>query len=488
MRACLATEAEIGGQRQREPGHERDDQQAYDQHHQVGQHGARGLLDVAFHHRAADVEADSGERHEAADAHGDDQHQRVVQLADAELAGDRQQERRQHVERGQPLQQHADHDQQDDRAHHEHCGAAADRLQQHHQPLRQVGDRQRPGKCGGGGEDEQQHAGHRRGIGHDAEEAADRHFLVDEGGEQHAIDHGQRGDFRRRRDAGQDADQQRAGHQQGQDGIEAGADDGGYGRARQPLLAGGAGAEPDHQHQAQRHHRSRHQPADEHGADRDIGDRSHDQHGNAWRYGFAHHGRGGEHRGPLGRAVAFGQLLAHHRADGGDVGGLGARQAGDRVHAGNGDLQQAALHVADQKLDETHQTNADAAALHHQACENEEGNREQDEISGAVDHGLRQHDQRGRAGAPEIGRGGKQQHEADGNAGEDRGEEQRQRHHDGGIVAEQRQPDVAGQGCYRNGAEERCAHPQCKRAVIAAQVDDGVHGQQRHADRQRRAD
>ena len=102
--------------------------------------------------------------------------------------------------------------------------------------------------------------------------------------------------------------------------------------------------------------------------------------------------------------------------------------------------------MADQRMDEAHQADADAAALHHEPGENEERHREQNEIAGAVDHGLRQHHQRGGSGSPQIGRGREQQHEADGNAGEDRDKEQAERRDDRGVVAEQRQPDVAGEG------------------------------------------
>ncbi len=113
--------------------------------------------------------------------------------------------------------------------------------------------------------------------------------------------------------------------------------------------------------------------------------------------------------------------------------------------------------MADQRMDEAHQPDADAAAFHHQARENEERHRQQDEIAGAVDHGLRQHHQRSGSGAPQIGRGRQQQHEADGNAGEDRDEEQAEGGDDRGVVAEQRQPDVAGQRGDGDGRGERSA-------------------------------
>ena len=200
-------------------------------------------------------------------------------------------------------------------------------------------------------------------------------------------------------------------------------------------------------------------------ADRYAGDRADDQHRDAGRHRFAHHGGGGQHRGAFGRAVAFAEFVAHHRADGGDVGRLRAGQSRDDIHAGDGDLQQAALHMADQRVDEAHQPDADAAAFHHQAGENEERHREQNEIAGAVDHGLRQHHQRCGSGAPQIGRGRQQQHEADGNAGENGDEEQAERGDDRGVVAEQRQPDVAGQRGDRDGRGEGRADataPSCR--------------------------
>src|SRR5665213_1558614 len=89
--ADLSVETEIMRETEREPWHESDDQQPCDEHDEIGQHRARCGLDVATHDRAADIESDPGERHEAADAHGDDQHQRIMQLAEAELAGDRDQ-------------------------------------------------------------------------------------------------------------------------------------------------------------------------------------------------------------------------------------------------------------------------------------------------------------------------------------------------------------------------------------------------------------
>src|SRR5438034_2693532 len=42
--------------------------------------------DVASHDRAANVESHTGERHEAAHPHGDDQHQRIVQAAEPDTA------------------------------------------------------------------------------------------------------------------------------------------------------------------------------------------------------------------------------------------------------------------------------------------------------------------------------------------------------------------------------------------------------------------
>ena len=147
---------------------------------------------------------------------------------------------------------------------------------------------------------------------------------------------------------------------------------------------------------------------------------------------------GGENGCAFGRTVAFAELVAHHGADGGDVGGLRAGQSRDHVHARDRDLKQAALHMADQGVDEADQPDADAAALHHEAGQNEEGHGKENEVAGAVDHGLRQHHQGCRSGAPEIGRGRQQQDEADGNAGQDRDKEQAERDNDGGVVAKHR--------------------------------------------------
>ena len=116
---------------------------------------------------------------------------------------------------------------------------------------------------------------------------------------------------------------------------------------------------------------------------RHIGDRADDQHGDARRHGLAHDGRGGKHRRAFGGAVASRQFVAHDRADGGDVGGLGAGEAGDDVHADHRDLQQSAAKVADQRVNEADQPHADAAALHDQSGQDEEGNGEKNEVPGA---------------------------------------------------------------------------------------------------------
>src|SRR5580698_7444428 len=61
----LSAKAEIVRQEQRERWHERHDQKSDQQHDEIGKHGARCGLDIAAHHRAADVESHTGERHEA---------------------------------------------------------------------------------------------------------------------------------------------------------------------------------------------------------------------------------------------------------------------------------------------------------------------------------------------------------------------------------------------------------------------------------------
>src|SRR5215831_14617788 len=95
----LQAEAEILRQREREPRHERDDDESGEHHDQIWEHGARRLLDVAAHDRTTDVKTHPRERHEAADAHGDDQDERIMQFAQAELAGNRYEQRREHIER-----------------------------------------------------------------------------------------------------------------------------------------------------------------------------------------------------------------------------------------------------------------------------------------------------------------------------------------------------------------------------------------------------
>ena len=144
--------------------------------------------------------------------------------------------------------------------------------------------------------------------------------------------------------------------------------------------------------------------------------------------------------------------------------------------------------MADQGVDEADQPDADAAALHHEAGQNEEGHGKENEVAGAVDHGLRQHHQRRRSGSPEVGCGGQQQDEADGDAGQDRDKEQAERRNDGGVIAKHRQPDVAGQRGGRNRRGKSRTDAQRHRAVIAPEIDRGVQHQQQHPDRQRQGD
>ena len=70
--------------------------------------------------------------------------------------------------------------------------------------------------------------------------------------------------------------------------------------------------------------------------------------------------------------------------------------------------------MADQRMDEADQPHADPAAFHDQPCEDEKGNREENVIPGACDHGLREHEQRRRAAHPQIGSGREHQDEATG--------------------------------------------------------------------------
>ena len=116
--------------------------------------------------------------------------------------------------------------------------------------------------------------------------------------------------------------------------------------------------------------------------------------------------------------MTLAQLVSHDRADRCDVRRLRSRQAGDHIHADDRDLQQAAAQMTDERVDELDQTQADAAALHDESSENEEGNRQQNVIPCPVHHVLRQHHERGRAAAPEIGGRRQQQDEPDGDARE----------------------------------------------------------------------
>ena len=96
--------------------------------------------------------------------------------------------------------------------------------------------------------------------------------------------------------------------------------------------------------------------------------------------------------------------------------------------------------MTDQRVDEADQPHADPAAFHDQSGEDEKGNREENVIPSAGDHGLRQHEQRRRAARPEIKSGRQQQDEANRNAGEYRGEKENERGDDRGIIAKSWQP------------------------------------------------
>jgi hypothetical protein len=151
-------------------------------------------------------------------------------------------------------------------------------------------------------------------------------------------------------------------------------------------------------------------------------------------------------------------------------------------------LQQPAAHVADERVDEAHEAEADAAALHDQSRENEEGQRQQDEIAGAVHHGLRQRHDRGGVSHPQIRRGGEQQPEADRHAGEDRDKEQDQRRCDGVVARNPRLPPRIGQPKHRDKGREQAAGHQRRRVMLAAKPLAGVESEQRHRDRQRERD
>jgi hypothetical protein len=91
--------------------------------------------------------------------------------------------------------------------------------------------------------------------------------------------------------------------------------------------------------------------------------------------------------------------------------------------SGDGDLQQSPAPVANQRVNKAHEPYANPATFHDQAGQNEEGNGKQDEISGAVHHGLWQHDEGTRIGDPQVDGCGEEQHEAHGHTDEDGNEE-----------------------------------------------------------------
>ena len=149
--------------------------------------------------------------------------------------------------------------------------------------------------------------------------------------------------------------------------------------------AGAQRAPVDDEHQAGGDDCGGQQPGEEQRAGGDRGDGAEREDGDAGRDGFAHRGGGGEDGGALRRVIAFAaEAFVHGDADRGHVGGFGAGDAGGDVHADDRDLQQAAAEMADQGGEEGHDARADAAAVHDEAGEDEEGQSEEDEAAGAA--------------------------------------------------------------------------------------------------------
>src|SRR5947199_42056 len=71
-------------QADREPGNEGDDEHADQQHAEVGPDPAHGSIRMDPADRARGVVAEAERRREQADAHGEDDHHRVVHLVDAD--------------------------------------------------------------------------------------------------------------------------------------------------------------------------------------------------------------------------------------------------------------------------------------------------------------------------------------------------------------------------------------------------------------------
>ena len=141
--------------------------------------------------------------------------------------------------------------------------------------------------------------------------------------------------------------------------------------------------------------------------------------------------------------------------------------------------------MADQSVDEPDQSHADAATLHDQPGENEERDGEQNEIAGAIDHGLRQHHEGAGIGGPEVSRGREQEHEAHGHAGENCNEEHSKGDDDGAIAAEPGQPKLASDGRKRQCEHEAKPASPCHPPVQARKVVNRVDRKQRHAEGER---
>ena len=148
-------------------------------------------------------------------------------------------------------------------------------------------------------------------------------------------------------------------------------------------------------------------PAEEQPADRDVAGRAVDHRHDAGRDQVGH-GRGaGDQRGGEGAVVALAVHLgrdgaAQHR----DVGGRGARDAGEE-HAEQGDdLRQPAAQMTDQRLRQAHHPLRDVGRGHQLADQQEERHREQrlgiDAVEHLADH-RRQADRGERSGDQHAG-------------------------------------------------------------------------------------
>ena len=148
------------------------------------------------------------------------------------------------------------------------------------------------------------------------------------------------------------------------------------------------------------------------------------------------------------------EFAPHHRADRDHIGRLGARDAGHEVNRDHHDLQQPAAQMADQSHSEAHQANADTAFFHDQPGPDEEWEREEDEVAGAVHGVLSSRDQWCGIGDLKKKQRPEQHREGDRQAEQDGDKEQRQHDRERGRIVGVRNRKHANSGNGRDQCDD----------------------------------